>query len=193
MSNTATETQVKTTNKSAAAAVGAAVLANQAKTDMPNQGATEDTPQADRKVQPIEEARIKSGDFVRACYMATAFENTEPTDLLKPEYWAHFAQKLRLRDRIEVWANDASWIADVVVLGATKNSADVRILRVDYLSNANPAGTDSPGLKSYQVRYRGIHSQWSVIRVADGAVVHEGDGSEDAAKTWLSNHLKAFK
>lgn len=191
MSNTAAETQVKTPNKSAA--VAAAVLATQAKTDIPTVGATENTPQAERKVQPIEEARIKSGDFVRAYYMATAFENTEPTDLLRPEYWAHFAKWLRLRDRIEVWANDASWIADVVVLGATKNSADVRILRVDYLSNVQPAGTEAAGLKSYQVRYRGVHSQWSVIRVADGAVVHEGDGSEDAAKTWLSNHLKAFK
>jgi hypothetical protein len=147
----------------------------------------------ERKVQPIEEARIKSGDFVRSFYMATAFENTEPTDLLKPEYWAHFAQKLRLRDRIEVWANDGSWVADVVVLGASKNSADVRVLRVDYIDNVQPSGEATSELKSYDVRYRGIHSQWSVIRVADGAVVHEGDGSRAAADTWLTNHLKAFK
>lgn len=147
----------------------------------------------ERKVQPIEEARIKSGDFVRSFYMATAFENTEPTDLLKPEYWAHFAQKLRLRDRIEVWANDGSWIADVVVMGATKNSADVRVLRVDYLDNVRPVGDLPEGLKSYEVRYRGIHSQWSVIRVADNAVVHEGEGSRTAADNWLANHLKAFK
>lgn len=147
----------------------------------------------ERKVQPIEEARIKSGDFVRSFYMATAFENTEPTDLLKPEYWAHFAQKLRLRDRIEVWANDGSWVADVVVLGATKNAADVRLLRVDYIDNVQPSGEAPSELKSYDVRYRGIHSQWSVIRVADNAVVHEGEGSRTAADTWLTNHLKAFK
>ncbi len=161
------------------------------KPDDANQETTTAAPA--RKVQPIEEARIKSGDFIRALYMATAFENTEPTDLLEPEYWAHFAQKLRLRDRIEVWANDGSWIADVVVLGATKNSADVRLLRVDYIDNVRPAGEQPDGFKSYDVRYRGIHSQWSVIRVADGAVVHEGEGSRAAADTWLTNHLKAFK
>lgn len=147
----------------------------------------------ERKVQPIEESRIKSGDFVRAMYMGTAFENTEPTDLLKPEYWAHYAQKLRLRDRIEMWANDGSWVADVVVLGATKNSADVRVLRVDYLDPINPDTANQSMLKSYDVRYRGIHSQWSVIRIADNAVVHEGEGSRTAADTWLANHLKAFK
>jgi len=184
MSNTAAETAAKTPTKTPPAVMAAAAKAAQAET------VTQDT---ERKVQPIEESRIKSGDFVRACYMATAFENTEPTDLLKPEYWAHFAQKLRLRDRIEVWANDASWIADVVVLGATKNAADVRVLRVDYLDNVPQTGDQPDGLKSYEVRYRGIHSQWSVIRVADNAVVHEGEGSRAGADTWLINHLKAFK
>ena len=147
----------------------------------------------DRKIQPIEEARIKSGDFVRAFYVATAFDNTRPEDLLRPEYWAHFAQKLKLRDRIEVWANDASWVAEVVVLGATKNAADVRLLRVDYIDPYQPEGATSDHLKSYDVRYRGLHSQWSVVRLADNALVHEGEGSKAAADKWLSEHLKAMK
>lgn len=149
--------------------------------------------ESERKIQPIEEARIKSGDFVRAFYVATAFENTRPEDLLKSEYWAHFAQKLKLRDRIEVWANDASWVAEVVVLGATKNAADVRLLRVDYIDPYHPEGATSDHLKSYDVRYRGLHSQWSVVRLADNALVHEGEGSKMAADKWLSEHLKAMK
>lgn len=147
----------------------------------------------ERKIQPIEEARIKSGDFVRAFYVATAFDNTKPEDLLRPEYWAHFAQKLKLRDRIEVWANDASWVAEVVVLGATKNAADVRVLRVDHIDAYQPEGATSDHLKSYDVRYRGLHSQWSVVRLADNALVHEGEGSKAAADKWLAEHLKAMK
>jgi len=150
-------------------------------------------PQPERKVQPIIEARIKGGDFIRALYVATAFENTQPTDLLKPEYWANFAQKLKLRDRIEVWADDGSWIADVVVLGSTRTSADVRLLRVDYLDQFTPDETGTGALKSYDVRYRGIHSQWSVIRLADGAIISEGHGSRQAATTVLNEHLKAMK
>lgn len=183
MSNAATATKATTPTKSAEAENGSS----------PEVKAATLAAVPERKVQPIEEARIKSGDFVRAFYVATAFSNTEPTDLLAPEYWAHFAQRLRLRDRIEVWANDGSWVADVVVLGATKNSADVRVLRVDYIDGVRPAGDAPDGLKSYEVRYRGMHSQWSVIRVVDGAVVHEGEGSRTAADHWLSNHLKAFK
>ena len=146
-----------------------------------------------RKIQPIIEARIKSGDFVRAFYVATAYENTLPEDLLQPEYWAHFAQNLKLRARIEVWADDAAWIAEVVVLGATKNAADVRLLRVDYIDSYQPEGAVSDHMKSYDVRYRGLHSQWSVVRLADNAIVHEGEGSRMAADKWLSEHLKAMK
>lgn len=181
---TSAATATKPTTKTPAPAVAAAVAAALAPT------AAQGT---QRKIQPLEESRIKSGDFVRQFYVATAFENTEPADLMAPEYWAHFAQKLRLRDRIEVWANDASWMADVVVLGATKNAADVRILSVAYIDGMKPIGDAPDGIKSYEVRYRGIHSQWSVVRVADGAVVHEGEGSRAAADTWLVNHLKAFK
>lgn len=150
-------------------------------------------PAPDRKIQPIEEARIKGGDFVRAFYVATAFDNTKPEDLLQPEYWAHFAQKLKLRDRIEVWANDAAWVADVVVLGATKNAADVRLLRVDYIDRYSPDGATSDHLKTYDVRYRGLHSQWSVVRLSDNALVHEGEGSRAGADKWLAEHLKAMK
>lgn len=183
-------------NKTAAAAAVAATLGAGATTtgaDINIKEATTAAPALERKVQPIEESRIKSGDFVRAFYVATAFENTQPQDLEAPEYWAHFAQKLRLRDRIEVWANDGSWVADIVVLGATKNSADVRVLTVHMISGMRPSGGAAGELKSYSVAYRGIHSQWSVIRVADNEVVHEGEGSEAAANTWLTNHLKAFK
>ena len=163
------------------------------KSATPSEPQERQAPAKDRKIQPIIEARIKSGDFVRAFYVATAFENTQPEDLLQPEYWAHFAQKLKLRDRIEVWADDASWMADVVVLGATKNAADVRLLRVDYIDAYQPEGATSDHMKSYDVRYRGIHSQWSVVRLADNAIVHEGEGSRASADRWLSEHLKAMK
>jgi len=78
------------------------------------------------------------------------------------------------------------------VLGSPRTSADVRLLRVDYIDTFKPEeGADAH--KSYDVRYRGIHSQWSVVRVADGAIISDGHGSRQAATTVLNEHLKAMK
>lgn len=152
-----------------------------------------ETQAPERKIQPLGASRMKSGDFLRTCYMATAFEGTQPEDLTKPEYWAHHGLILKQRDRVEVWADDGAWVADVVVMGSTKNDADVRVLRVDYIDAFKPTGDAPDELKAYEVRYRGLHSQWSVVRKGDSAMVHEGSGSRHAAETWLTNHLKAFK
>lgn len=150
-------------------------------------------PVPERKVQPLSTNRIKSGDFVRTFYVATAHENTEPQDLLRPEYFAHVAAQFKPRDRIEVWADDGSWIADLVVMGASRNSADVRLLNTYQINSAHSPGDTPSELQSYFVKHRGVHSQWSVIRKADNHVVFEGGSSRAVADAWLTNHLKAFQ
>ncbi len=147
-------------------------------------------PASQRKVQPLSRNRIQSGDFVRKIHAATAHENTEPEDLLRPEYWAMTADGLRDGDRIEVRADDNTWLAELFVIGATRNSADVRLLHVHTFEA--PENPGEPGDKSYFVKYRGPHSKWSVIRTADNAIVHEGDSSKTAANDWLTQHMKAL-
>lgn len=146
-----------------------------------------------KKVEPISAGRIKSGEFIRTLYVGTAFPNTVPLDLLEPEYWAHFAATLRPRDRLEMWADDGSWLAEYVVLGATKNAATIRMINAVELDPIMYGRDDTGPLAAYEVRHRGLVAQWSVIRKTDGAVIHEGEATESGARLYLTQHLHAFK
>tara|TARA_R110000868_G_scaffold411755_1_gene708898 strand:- start:17797 stop:18267 length:471 start_codon:yes stop_codon:yes gene_type:complete len=142
------------------------------------------------KVRPLEPARMKGGDFVRQIHCATAFDDTKPEDLLIPEYWAHVAASLHPWDRVEVVANDGSWWAELMVLDCGRNYARMAIMRdFDLSGKTNQAPLD---MKAYTVKHRGPHSKWSVIRISDGAVVHEGSEKQDMADAWLKNHLIAL-
>jgi hypothetical protein len=44
-------------------------------------------------------------------------------------------------------------------------------------------------LKDYEIKHRGPRG-WSVIRTADGAVMHDGLNSKDAAAGWLASFAK---
>ncbi len=142
----------------------------------------------ERKATPADMLRFKGREFVVNDYAYTAHPNTQPEDLLAPEYWAHVATQLRVRDRIEVWADDASWIAEYTVLEAGRNYAKLHMLWTQPLSSPmDMAEAQSP----YEIVFRGPHAKWSVVRRSDKAVVHDGEEQRDGAAHWVRERLKA--
>jgi hypothetical protein len=43
---------------------------------------------------------------------AIATPGSTPIDLMRPEYWAHVAEKMKVWDKIEIRANDGACLAD---------------------------------------------------------------------------------
>ena len=150
----------------------------------------------ERKVTQMDQPRFKGVEFMRSEYLCTAHPNTTPEDLLAPEYWAHISAQLRPRDRIEAWANDGSWMAEYVVLEAGRNWANVKTLNCWNLSGEDIARTSAAiaaeyaGLP-YEVKFRGEHCLWSVLRKSDNAVMHENEGTKGGADQWLRERMKA--
>ena len=147
----------------------------------------------DRKITPIDDQRFKLAEHGREHWLATAHENTRPSDLLRTDYWAHVSNKLRPRARIEMWANDGSWMAEYVVLEASRNWARVAMLQAHILTGADISQTQADGLSPYEIAHRGPHHQWSVIRKIDREVMHDGEPTMQGCVDWLQERMKADK
>lgn len=145
----------------------------------------------DRKVRQIEAPRFAGLEYGREAWLATAFADTTPQDLLEPSYWSHVSMKMRPRARVEAWADDGTWMAEYVVLDCGRNWAKLHLLAVHYLTTADVAATAADAMSPYEVTYRGPHSKWSVVRKADRVVMHEGSETMMAATTWLQERMKA--
>lgn len=147
---------------------------------------------ADRPIVQLSPARFKLAEYERQIYVATAEEGCTPEDLLKPEHWAHVAKDLKPWDRIEARANDGTWFAEYLVLDTSRAWARVRLLgEVQHITTADVAQTQASLQGTYRVEYKGPHSKWCVIRNSDNAMQKEGEGSRDAAETWMKGRLQA--
>jgi len=130
---------------------------------------------------PLGVNSLKLAETVRSVYQITATAETKPEDLVKPEYWTHVARKLRMGDRIEVMAADATWYAELRVMEVgRKESFGARLaftLPPVQLSNEHLL----PALNDYEARPFG--SSWQVYK----------SGSADPVKTDLPNQSSAIK
>lgn len=150
------------------------------------------TPAEERKVQPMDAIRFKGAEFVRTHYVCTAHEGTRPEDLLEPEYWAHVSEQMRPRTRVEAWANDGTWMLELVVLEAGRAWARLQVVAGPHqFTTADVAQTQAEMMSPYAIEYRGPHCKWSVIRKSDRQVLHEQEETRDGASGWLREHMKA--
>ena len=147
-------------------------------------------PDAERKVQPILRTRMDPSEYKRTLYTVTAYENTEPTDLLNPEYWAHVASDLRAWDKIEARADNGSWYAEFIVLDCSRNWARVHLLTKHDLTTKD-VSLSQASRDQYEVMHRGPERKWSVVRKSDRAVLKDELSAEAEAYTWLAQHIKA--
>lgn len=146
---------------------------------------------AERKMTPADPQRFADAEFKQNRHVLDASEGTNVQDLTDPGYWAHLGQRLKPWSEIMVRANDGLWYARLIVLEAGRNWAKVHVERVEYLTTAEVAITQADSMSPYEIKFRGPHSQWSVIRKSDQAVVHEGDATIDGAVAWLKGRLQA--
>ena len=149
---------------------------------------TQEAPE--RKIEQLNPARMKEAEYERTHWVATAHANTLPEDLLSPDYWSHCAAKFKPWDKIEARADDGTWYAEYLVLEAGRNWARTTLLTKHNLTTADVALSQA-AQGAYEIKYRGPHSKWSVIRRGDNEVMHEGEQTQGGAINWMNERLKA--
>lgn len=143
------------------------------------------TPDPARPKQQLAFRRFQQAEYTRDLWMADVPRGTTIDDLLDESYWAHVAQFLRPRARIEVMCEDNSYFVELLVLGVGKLYAQVVLLRAHELTQPIKRKVISP----YNVEWSA--GKFRVLRGFD--IIKEGFDTEKDAQRWIDNHEVALE
>lgn len=116
--------------------------------------------------------------------------------LLDPAFWAHKAVKMKPMDEIRARAEDGTWAADLVVLDSSRTWVRVKVLNSWTLTTGDVSLTQASIdevkalIDQHTLVHRGPH-KWSVVRLSDKAVMHQGEAQKEAAQAWLDSYARA--
>ncbi len=114
-----------------------------------------------------------------------------PDDLLQPEYWMHWARKLRPNSFIKVRAEDGSFDGELLVIQASDTWA--KCLWFTFNSRSEDVRVDadfSPKRSHYKIESNA--SGWRLIEKATGKVLKSDMPLKSDAEKALDLHLEAI-
>lgn len=126
--------------------------------------------------------QLQLAQFARNVFVLTVENTVAQSDILKPIFWTHIAEKLKKGDRVEVTPEDGSWYAEFMIVSSSSNWAKVVPLRViqidsDYVS--------AKALDEYYVKWASKALGFRVHRRGDGQVVKDKFETAESANTWI--------
>jgi hypothetical protein len=145
---------------------------------------------------PLIEGRMKntrsSDADIANGFMAVAPAGTPIEHVLRPDYWAHVAHKLRPMDMIDVVPDDRSYYAKLLVVdvsnprrGFVKAQAIVEAVHFHKIGAIRRDAFE----RTHEVRYAGPHLKWCVWSLTEDRAIHENCLTEGDAEAWL--HARA--
>lgn len=142
---------------------------------------------------PIKNARLTPAEFKRTTLHASPEIGTTPADLLEPEFWMHVRRQLTAGTKIEVFAEDGSFYAELLVLGVTDSGVKTQFLFPPIeLAQATHEDIDFQG---HTLRFAGTHRKWAVIRQARGkkeaTLLRDGFANSELARDYVKEQVKA--
>jgi hypothetical protein len=149
-----------------------------------------EAPQKEVRVSPLAPARRTGAEFANNDHRVTVEQGVTMEDVVKPDFWAHVAPKLRPYDEIRLCTDDGMFYARLLVLSVGRNWAKVFTLEVHELTTKDVDMSQAEAFDGYEVKYRGPHCKFSVVRKSDSEVVKEGLGTKSEAHAWLADHVK---
>lgn len=107
--------------------------------------------------------------------------------LLSDGYWAHVSASMKPGDHVEVWAEDGSYYAELLVQDAGRLYAKVAVKNHVKL-DAVEVKEGGLMVEGYEVKWRGPQLKWCVLRGKDCL---KDSMDKASAIQWMQNHAKA--
>lgn len=146
-------------------------------------------------MRKLQESRFKPPGHYQRVWEIVVEHGVVSDDLIRPGFYANISRHLRPQDKIVAMSDDQSVYAELVVLAADRTSAAVAFLPgypIDLNAATAQALDYAPSAGEYEVKNRGQHAKWSIVRKRDGEVVKEGFGTKAEAEKGLSEYVKVL-
>lgn len=135
-------------------------------------------------MQQLRPATLKPCNQTRVLYTCSPLVGTKQADVLKPEFWAHVAERLRPCDQVELIPEDMSFYMRVIVTSTENQAANVALLEFVELQAETIVAQDND---EYIVAWGGVSDRYRVIRKSDGAVLSRGNQTKQLAIKYIQS------
>lgn len=106
----------------------------------------------------------------------------------EPAFYAPAAAQMKPGDEVKVMAKDGSFYVRLLVRVVEPKTVLVHVM--EAVNFEEKLGTkDELDFAPYNIVFKGPQSKWTVTRIADKAVLHEGGRDRIEAEAWLRGHL----
>ena len=133
-------------------------------------------------------------EFARTVFAYTPSEPVKYEELLEAAYWANVGHKVKPGCQIEVLSPDMSWFATFMVIDCARTW--VKLAPLSHVKLTAKKATKEVDLekdeKGYDITFKGQSKKFCVTRKSDLKELKEGLPTEEEAKSFLKNHLKAL-
>lgn len=129
--------------------------------------------------------QMMQAEFARNQHVAKVDSTVTLEDVLAPDFWSHVAVQARRGDHIEVYPDDFSWYAELLVVGIGEQFLKVRKIRhEEFVSKADKAAAESKS--DYIVKWTSNQrTKHRVIRVSDKEVMKDGFDTIEQANEFI--------
>lgn len=137
----------------------------------------------------LDPRRFTLDEHTNQNWTLTVEENTTLEDVLKPEFLANVAAKMRPYDRVRVRVDSGEWYAELLVITCGRVWAKlVPVFTVD-LACKEVEQIESEAYDQFLVKHRGPHLGWCVLRKADNESIKEKCQTKQEAQSWLASYV----
>lgn len=137
----------------------------------------------------LSNARFSQAHYTRNHWHASVPDNVEFNEVLSPSYWTNNAVMLKIGDHVEVFCENGSYYAELIVRNCDRLSALMGVLvHVDFTESAVLDEIDP----EFEIGFAGPSHMWRVVRKSDKEVVKFGFQSREEAAVWLPSYVKAL-
>ncbi len=139
----------------------------------------------------LSQARCAHSEFANASWTITVEAGTTLEQVMSPEFLANVASQMRPYDKIMVRVDDGVWYAELLVLTAGRTWVKTKKLIDVHLTSQDVDMTESDRADGFEIKHRGPHNKFSIIRKIDNEVIREQFETKDEARTWLADYVKS--
>lgn len=141
--------------------------------------------------------KMQPAEYLRNTWRVTLPAEVKYAEIFVPSFWANVASKFVRGDIIEVWPEDGSWFATLIVRVSARTHAivgELRYVNFNVPESATPLpggeipeGTAPTGVNPPTVEWKGPKLKWAVIR-HDGEYMKDGFESKTDAQKWVDEN-----
>lgn len=132
--------------------------------------------------------KLSPADYRRTVYTATPDLDVSFDEILMPEFWGNVAQTLRPGDFIEIFSDDSSYFAELLVVDCGQRWAKVAVLQYKELAPHTPEALHP----EYDIRWGGNTARFKVVRLSDKETLKDNFAAKLDAEIWLKDYHKAL-